>query len=128
LASLPAESGPALSEDQRQLLAMSNFSWDSIAVKHISASQDIMDIFDQQNFTRQKPAEPGAEPFLLSDRVSVDIDRNRVVEGEIIDIETPIDTTTADADEEAQEQEEEEEAQEDVEQDDSDSGLGNDEG
>jgi hypothetical protein len=117
VASVPRERGPTLSEDQRQLLAMSNFSWDSIAMKHISASQDIMNMFDQQNFTRQRPVEPGAEPFFLSDRVSGDVERNRVVVSEITDIETSIDTTAVDADEEEQEEEE----------DNSDSGPDNDE-
>jgi hypothetical protein len=120
VASAPPERGPTLTEEQRRLLAMSNYSWDSIAVRYISSSQDIMDLFGQQNFTQQKPAEPGAEPLFLSDRIAVDVDRNRN-EGEIIDIETPVDSPTVNAEEDEQEEEPQDDQQE---EENSDSGQG----
>jgi hypothetical protein len=66
-----------LTEEERQLLAMRNFSWDSIAGRYIVSSQDVFDKCDQQNFTRPKPVQPGAESLVLSEEILVDIDRNR---------------------------------------------------
>lgn len=106
VASAPPQRSATLSEDERRLLAMSDFSWDSIAVEYIASSQDITDKFDQQNFTRQKPAQPGTEMVLLSDRISVDVDRDRDRErdDDSIDIETPIDQPPVEDDEEQQDE------------------------
>jgi hypothetical protein len=119
-ASAPGQSA-TLSPEERRLLAMRNFSWDSIAVQYIASSQDVTAKFDQQNFTRQKPAQPGAEPLFLSDRVSVDVDRERESEDRVIDIDTPIDTPAADEEEQPEQEEEPQE-----EEDNSDSGSGSD--
>jgi len=102
VASTP-ESSNTLSDEERQLLAMSNYSWDSIAVKYISSSEDNTELFGQQNFTRQKPVDPGAEPLFMSDKIFVHVDHQSTSEGEVMNIETPVDTTTADGDEEAEE-------------------------
>jgi hypothetical protein len=123
------EQSTTLSPEERRLLAMRNFSWDSIAVQYIASSQDITDKFDQQNFTRQKPAQPGAEPLFLSDRISADVDRDR--EDRVIDIDTPIDTPAADEEEQPEEEEEQDEEPRDEEdqqeeEDNSDGGSGSD--
>lgn len=69
------ERGATLSEEESGLLAMSNSSWDSIAVRHIASSQD-------------KLAQPGTELASLSDRIATDVDRDED-DPEVID--TPAD-------------------------------------
>jgi hypothetical protein len=123
VASMSPDSNTTLSEEERQLLAISNYSWDWIAGEYIASSQDIMDRFGQQNFTRLEPIEPGAEPFYLSDEVSVNVDRSTDAEAEVIDIETPVDAPTVNDDEE---QEEEPQDDSDQQEDNSDGGSGDD--
>ena len=129
--SAPPEQDATLSPEERRLLAMRNFSWDLIAVQYFANSQDIMEMFEQQNFTRQKPAQPEAEPLDLSDRVSVDVDRDIDSEDRVIDIDTPIDTPATNEEEQPEEEEQQDEEPEqeepqEVEEDNSDSGSGSD--
>jgi hypothetical protein len=130
--SAPPEQDATLSPEERRLLTMRNFSWDLIAVQYFANSQDIMEKFEQQNFTRQKPAQPEAEPLDLSDRVSVDVDRDIDREDRVIDIDTPIDTPATNEEEQPEEEEEqqdeepEQEEPQEVEEDNSDSGSGSD--
>lgn len=71
VASTQPESNSTLSEEEKQLLAISDFPWNSIAGKYIS-SQDILDRFSQP-----KPVQPEPEPLFLNDEILVDIDRDR---------------------------------------------------
>jgi hypothetical protein len=72
----PPERSPNLSEDERQLMAMRDFPWDSIVGRYIVSNQKTIDKFEQQNVVKQKPMQSGSEPLSLSDRIAADVDRN----------------------------------------------------
>jgi hypothetical protein len=112
LTSKPTQRSAALSEEERGLLAIGNFPWDSIAMQYVNSSQDIMDMFDQQNFTR--PPQPAREPLFLSDDIFVSVDRDGDRYNEPIETQTE----TANDDEGQEEETQDEEDQ----QDDSDQG------
>lgn len=71
----PSEGDAMLSEEERRLLAMKDFQWDSVAGGHIASNQDAFQRFGQQSNVQQRPVEPGTEPLSLSDQVVVDVDR-----------------------------------------------------
>lgn len=99
--------------EQRQLLAIKNFPWSSIAVEQINSSQNIMNKFKQQDEAQQKPAQPELESLFLTDEISVDVDRDRddnvaeddVSLADVIDI-SPIDILVIDDDEQERPDEE----------------------
>lgn len=124
----PPEDSVTLTREERRLLAMKDFPWDSVASEYIASNQNAFQRFEQQSAAQQKPVEPGTEPLSLSDEVvDVDRDRNRgdrarddsghdTSLGDIIEIDIPIDD-----DEEQQEEEEQpDKAEEYVPEDDQD--------
>lgn len=127
----PPESGMTLTEEQRRLLAMRDFPWNSLAGGHVASTQDLMD--------RSRPVDPGTEPLALSDEVVVNVERDRdrteedleladIIDTDIIDdvidIEIPIDID----DEEPEEQELPEDGEQEEAQDGDDQGSGSDGG
>ena len=98
------QNSTTLSEEQRQLLAISNFHWDSIAGKYITSNKYTVDKI-QQDFTKQKPADPETEPLALSDKVVVNVDRNRDSDNDMshasaTDVQNQIDEPVIEDDEE----------------------------
>jgi hypothetical protein len=71
----PPERSPTLSEDEKQLMAMRDFPWDSIVGRYIASNQKIIDKVEQQNVVNQ-PTQSGSEPLSLSDKIAAVVDRN----------------------------------------------------
>lgn len=69
-----------LSQEERRLLAISKFPWESIADRYIASDQDAMNEHRQPVL-----AQPAPEPFLLSDKVIINVDRARYSIGEADD-------------------------------------------
>jgi hypothetical protein len=79
-----ADTGPAeaetpasevtLSEEERQLLSLSDFPWDSAAKGQLASNEEAFERFEQ-TIPQNVPAEAGTEPLSLSDAVLVEVDR-----------------------------------------------------
>lgn len=84
-----------LSEEEKRLLAMSDFSWNRAAELYVTSNQDVM------NTPRQPvPVQTEAEPLALSDDVTIDIERARNTNevrvdlmADTINIDIPVDLT-----------------------------------
>jgi hypothetical protein len=85
-----------LSEEERRLLAMSDFPWDSVAEHYIISNQDAMD-----PSRRPMPAQAREESLALSDDIDIDLQRVRDTNwariglelADSIDIDIPVDLT-----------------------------------
>ena len=75
----PAEGGTTasevtLSEEERQLLSLSDFPWDSVDKGQLASNEEAFERFEQ-TIPQNTPAEAGTEPLSLSDAVFVEVDR-----------------------------------------------------
>jgi hypothetical protein len=70
----PPEHSSTLTDEQNQLLGISNFHWDSIAGKYVASNEYTVDKIQQT--IKQKPVQTGTEPLALSDKIAVNLDLN----------------------------------------------------
>lgn len=110
------ESSTALTEDQRELLAMSDFAWDSVARDYVS-DEDLMD-----RFKGPVSAEPDTEPLSVLDTIVVEISRDRSVEDSLEEVQS-IDIDDIDIPIESANEEEQPEQDEEDQNNDEDSGA-----
>jgi len=122
------ESSTALTEDQRELLAMRDFRWDSVARQYVS-DQDLMN-----RFKEPASVEPDTEPLSVSDTIIVEISRDKSIDEALqemeladIDIDLPIDSGDEELEEDEQPEEEDQNGGEDSDANDEgpDGGSGN---
>jgi hypothetical protein len=123
------ESRTALTEDQRELLAMSDFTWDAVARKYVS-DQDLMN-----RFKEPASVEPDTEPLSVSDTIIVEISRDRSIDEALeemeladIDIDLPIDSGDEELEEDEQPEDQNGDEDSDANDEGPDGGSGNNSG
>jgi hypothetical protein len=110
------ESSTALTEDQRELLAMSDFAWDSVAREYFS-DEDLMN-----RFKEPVSAEPGTEPLSVLDTIVVEISQDRSIEDTLEEVES-VDIDDMDIPIESAEEDEQPEQDEEDQNDGEDNGA-----